>query len=87
METTYTLQWYCAGFIIDIGNQEPKSNEECTTPFWTTKENMIANSIFPEWYSWWFGLLGLKEALEWISTECGREAGLRADAALSESMQ
>lgn len=50
-------QWYCAGFIVDIGAQEPRSNEAGTTPFWTTKEELIRNSLFPEWYAWWFGLL------------------------------
>jgi len=52
-----TVKWYCAGFIADIGNQIPYQTEEGTQVFWTTKENMIQNSLFPEWYKWWFGLL------------------------------
>jgi hypothetical protein len=28
-----------------------------TIPFWTPKRDMIHNSLFPVWYSWWFGLL------------------------------
>lgn len=52
-----TVRWYCAGFVVDIGEQEPRAIEEGTMPFWTTKEELIANSIFPGWYAWWFGLL------------------------------
>lgn len=52
-----TVRWYCAGFIVDIGKQEPHQNETGTKPFWTTKQEMIRNSLFPEWYTWWFGLL------------------------------
>jgi 8-oxo-dGTP pyrophosphatase MutT (NUDIX family) len=52
------IKWYCAGFIVDIGDQEPKQNEPGTVPFWTTKEDMIKNNLFPEWYKWWFDLLG-----------------------------
>jgi 8-oxo-dGTP pyrophosphatase MutT (NUDIX family) len=54
-----TTKWYCAGFIVDIGDQEPRPTEPGTTPFWTTRENMIQNSLFPEWYAWWFGVLNL----------------------------
>lgn len=49
--------WYCAGFIAEIGRQEPRKCEPHTTPFWTTPENMVVNSLFPEWYRWWFDLL------------------------------
>jgi 8-oxo-dGTP pyrophosphatase MutT (NUDIX family) len=52
-----TIKWYCAGFVVDIGDQEPRQSEPGTTPFWTTKEDMIANSLFPTWYAWWFGVL------------------------------
>lgn len=52
-----TVRWYCAGFVVDIGDQWPRSVEAGTTPFWTTKEEMIQNSLFPEWYAWWFGIL------------------------------
>lgn len=41
-----THDWYCAGFVVDIGDQEPRVTEEGTTPFWTTKEDMIANKPF-----------------------------------------
>jgi len=51
------VRWYCAGFIVDIGEQEPRENEKGTTPFWTSVENMVRNSLFPSWYSWWFDLL------------------------------
>lgn len=50
--------WYCAGFIANIGdNQVPKSNEEDSTPFWTTIEDMKKNGIYTEFYEWWFRLL------------------------------
>ena len=52
-----TVNWYCAGFVADIGDQEPRFVEEGTKPFWTTKEIMLRDSIFPEWYKWWFDLL------------------------------
>jgi len=51
------IKWYCAGFVVDIGDQEPRQNEDGTTPFWTTRENMVKNSLFPEWYAWWFRVL------------------------------
>ncbi len=51
------VKWFCSGYIADIGDQEPKVNEKGTQPFWTTVEDMKANSLFPEWYEWWFGLL------------------------------
>lgn len=52
-----TVRWYCAGFVVDIGDQEPHQNEEGTVPYWTTVEDMLKNSLFPEWYEWWFKLL------------------------------
>lgn len=52
-----SVRWYCAGFVVDIGDQEPRQNEEGTVPFWTTKEEMVQRSLFPEWYAWWFDLL------------------------------
>ena len=53
-----SIGWYCAGFLVDIGDQEPRQNEVGTAPYWTTREDMIANSLFPRWYAWWFGILG-----------------------------
>jgi hypothetical protein len=32
-------------------------NEKGTAPFWTTKEDLIENSLYPEWYAWWFNIL------------------------------
>ena len=52
-----TIRWYCAGFVAEIGEQEPRKCEVHTIPFWTTQEEMIKDSLFPEWYKWWFGLL------------------------------
>jgi ADP-ribose pyrophosphatase YjhB (NUDIX family) len=51
-------RWFCTGFIADIGGQEPTNAEEGTKVFWTTREDLLTKSLFPEWYSWWFGLLG-----------------------------
>ncbi len=51
------IKWYCAGFVADIGDQEPKQVEKGTRPFWTSKEEMMTKSIFPTWYKWWFDLL------------------------------
>ncbi len=49
--------WYCAGFVADIGDQEPRKCEPHTEPFWTSVENMEHNSLFPQWYAWWIALL------------------------------
>jgi 8-oxo-dGTP pyrophosphatase MutT (NUDIX family) len=27
-----TIKWYCAGFVVDIGDQEPRQNEEGNNP-------------------------------------------------------
>ena len=52
------VKWFCMGFVADIGDQEPKANEAGTnTPYWTTIEDMKKNSLFPDWYEWWFDLL------------------------------
>lgn len=49
--------WFCTLFLADIGDQTPQTMEEGTTPFWTTKEDLTANSMFPELYIWLFDLL------------------------------
>jgi 8-oxo-dGTP diphosphatase len=52
------VKWFCTGFIADIGDQEPRSNEDMTgAPYWTTIEDMRTNALFPQWYEWWFDLL------------------------------
>lgn len=53
-----TVNWYCAGYIADIGDQLPRKCEAHTEPFWTTREEMTERSLFPQWYRWWFDLLG-----------------------------
>lgn len=56
--------WYCAGFVAEIGDQEPRKCEAHTEPFWTSRENMRTNSLFPEWYCWWIDLLDLLARLK-----------------------
>lgn len=61
-----TSHWYCAGFIAEIGDQEPRQNEDGTKPFWVTKDEMIEKGLYQSWFKWWFDLL---ERLGEIPTE------------------
>lgn len=50
-------EWYCAGFIVSIGQQIPRKMELHTEPFWTTRKELATNSLCPLWYRWWLDLL------------------------------
>lgn len=56
-------QWFCTAFEADIGEQEPKAAEPGTEPFWTTPEDMMKNSLYPDWYQWLFSTI-YKNALQ-----------------------
>ncbi len=61
----YRGKWYCAGFIATIDDDAyPQCVERGTTPFWTTEEEFIRHSIFPQWYTWWFCLLAQLDPAE-----------------------
>lgn len=55
-------QWFCTGFVADIGDQEPRQMEEGTRPFWTTREDLIENSMYGDWYCWLFRLIDKLDA-------------------------
>ena len=66
-------KWYCAGFVADIGDQEPRKCEPQTNPFWTTRARMMHESLFPEWYRWWFGLIASLEDAGYLPPGIGRQ--------------
>lgn len=49
IENNGTL-WYCTYFKATVGDQVPVQMEEGTIPYWTSKEDLLENSLFPGFY-------------------------------------
>ena len=49
--------WFCMAFVSELCGQEPRQVEEGTTPGWHTAQELIRESIYPDWYKFIFKLL------------------------------
>lgn len=46
--------WFCMSFWATIGGQIPTQQEEGTEIGWHTPQELMANSIYPDWYRFIF---------------------------------
>ena len=46
--------WFCMAFWANIGDQIPTQQEEGTEIGWHTPQQLMSDSIYPEWYRYLF---------------------------------
>jgi 8-oxo-dGTP diphosphatase len=54
------VPWLCMGFKAEIGDQEPKQNEDGTTPEWKTVQDFLEKALYPGGVRILFDLAGIE---------------------------